>query len=88
MKEVELFECFTIFFSSPFFPWDMNDINEYIEKMKSTQHNLLNFLGNYDNIEEYYVNFTNLINEDQICNDKNNLKIILYLISSITQGKF
>ena len=55
----------------------------FVDKMKSIQHFLLEFLGDESDAEGKYENFINLISAHKIINDRYEFKALLQLINSI-----
>ena len=61
-------------------------IIEYIDKMKKIQNSLLKFVEEKKEEEENYENFKNILRDQQITKDKQDLKTILRLISTISNN--
>ena len=61
------------------------NIIEYFSKLKNIEEKLLNFLDQEDNEEENYENFK-IINDKKIRTNQYDLKIILYLITKISNN--
>ena len=59
-------------------------INEFLDKMKEMETKILNYIRCYDNIEENYQNMINLFTEQNVKDKKHNIKLLLNLISKIT----
>ncbi|KAK8849272.1 hypothetical protein M9Y10_018640 [Tritrichomonas musculus] len=62
------------------------DIQEYIEKLRNIQQSILTFIENEDNNEENYENFNNNLEEQNIKNDQEDLKIFLHMIAKISNN--
>ena len=62
------------------------ELQEYLEKKKTIQHNLLDFLEKDDDTEENYQNLIKLISDQKITKDRQELKSFLYLISKISNN--
>lgn len=62
------------------------ELQEYLEKKKTIQHNLLDFLEKDDETEENYQNLIKLISDQKIPKDRQELKSFLYLISKISNN--
>ena len=59
-------------------------IQEYIEKKKELQEELITFLDNQNNEEENFTNLMNLIQDQQLQTDKHEMKIFLHIINQIS----
>lgn len=59
------------------------DIKEYIERKQKIQKSLLEFINNDENIEENFENFLKIIKEQNILQDRLELKATLYLLLQI-----
>ncbi|KAK8898098.1 hypothetical protein M9Y10_000366 [Tritrichomonas musculus] len=62
------------------------EIQQYIDKIKSIQDKLMEFIDNSDNESESFDNFKHLLESKNIISDKHDLKLFLYLLSSITNN--
>ena len=62
------------------------NIQEYIERMKTIQNKILNFLDNTQDIEEHYQNLNKLFEDSKIRNNKHLLKTVLYIIANISNN--
>ena len=60
-----------------------NEIQEYFDKMKEVQKDLLDYIENKDNSDEDYQNLINYFKENRIKENKHELKATLRLISQI-----
>ena len=60
----------------------------YIEKMKNIQANLLTFIDNEDNVEENHQNLLKLFDDYKIRGDRYDLKSILHLLSKIVDNHY
>ena len=60
------------------------EIQKYLEKMKSIQNCLLEFLDNEDNVEEKFQNLISLIQNHKIKENRYDLRSILHLLVKIS----
>lgn len=61
-------------------------IKEYIERMKTIQNKILEFIDQGQDVEEHYQNLINLFQDLQIRSNKYRLKTILYILSNISNN--
>ena len=64
------------------------DLNEYLEKMRGIQKDLLGYLDNEENIEETFINLINIFDSHKIKENRHELKSILRLILKITKNHY
>lgn len=64
------------------------DLNEYLEKMRGIQKDLLGYLDNEENIEEAFINLINIFDSHKIKENRHELKSILRLILKITKNHY
>lgn len=64
------------------------DLNEYLEKMRGIQKELLEYLDNEENIEETFINLINIFDSQKIKENRHELKSILRLILKITKNHY
>lgn len=64
------------------------DVQDYLDKMKKIQNNILYFLNDENNIEENFQNIINSCDAHNIHDDEYSLKSILHLIMNITNNHY
>ncbi len=62
------------------------DCKKYIQKMRMVQANILSFIKEDKNTEEYFQILTNLFDDQNYNNDKQKLRIILNMIANIVNN--
>ena len=63
-------------------------IHEYLDKIKSLQSCILNYIDHDYNIEENYQNILRLIEDQKIQNNRQDLQLLLYLLDRIANDHF
>lgn len=64
----------------------MNQVKKYLEKMKIIQENLLDYLDNEEDSDENFEKFQKIYNDQNIYDNKHELKLILYLLSNLSNN--
>ena len=59
---------------------------QYLDEMKKIQQNLLDFLDNERDEEEIFQNLKTILDDLKICDNQNQLKSLLYLLSKISNN--
>lgn len=62
------------------------NILEYIDQMKSMQQNLLDFLDNEKDTEEYFQNIAQMLADKQITSNRHKLKAFLHMLTQISNN--
>ena len=62
------------------------EIEKFIAQNKKLQENILLFLDNDDNNDDYFSNLINFFGDQNICSDKQELSLIFHLITSISNN--
>lgn len=71
-----------------FFNFLSMSYQEFTEKMKEFQNQFLAYIENEDNSEENYQNLISFFNEQKFGNNKDEIKLLLYMISNISKNHF
>lgn len=64
----------------------MSEIEEYIEKMKNIQCNILEYIEDDVNIEENFQNLIKLFKDQNIRTNQHDIKSILYILCKIANN--
>lgn len=66
----------------------VNTVSEYLGNMTKIQENILSFIDNEDDNEENYQNIIKLFDDQKILNNPFEMKLILLLISKISNNHY